>query len=363
MNIKLPNLFRNMVQKNLVKIGKKIIGDGKPIYIIGDIGLTNGGDIERTFKLIDELKKIGVDAVKFQMIKPDELLGDRNISYTYPTLTSGKISQNMYEMFSELNYTDEEWYKISKYVFSKGLEFICTSHVMSAVTLLEKCNVNVHKICTWSTTHKRLIEKIGSTKKPLIIDTGASSTNELDELVKWFRNKGGKKLVILHDFHTNNFKEMNFKAIPFMKKRYQSPVGYTPQGRNFDLDFLSIGIGVNVLEKRITLDRKIPKNGHWKSLEPNEFKDWLIKVRNYEKALGKFEVKATKDDIKISKWGFKSLHAKIDMKKGQIIKDNQIQALRPGKGISASMIDKVIGKKIKINIKKNKVIKWENIFE
>ena len=116
MSIQLLNSFRNTVQKNLVKIGKKMIGDGKPIYIIGDIGLTNGGNIERTFKLIDELKKIGVDAVKFQMIKPDELLGDRNISYTYPTLKNGKISQNMYEMFSELNYTDEEWYKISKYV-------------------------------------------------------------------------------------------------------------------------------------------------------------------------------------------------------------------------------------------------------
>ena len=351
-----------MDQKNSVKIGRKKIGDRNPIYIIGDIGLTNGGNLERTFKLIDTLCNLGVDAVKFQMIKPDELLGDKKINYTYPTLKKGNITQNMYKMFSELNFSDEEWYKISKYVFKKGLEFICTSHVLSAVPLLEKCNIRLHKICTWSTNHKRLIQLIGTTKKPLMIDTGTLTTKKLDELYSWYKSRGGKKMIILHDFHTNNFNEMNFKAIPFMKKRYRSPVGYTPQGRNSDLDFLSVGLGVNVLEKRITLDRKIAKNGHWKSLEPKEFKDWLNKIKNIEKSLGNYEVKPTKNDISISKWGFKSLHAKVDIGKGEIIKDQLVKAVRPGNGISADKIDEVIGKKARNNIKKNKVIKWRNLY-
>ena len=91
MNIKSPIQLINMDQKNSVKIGRKKIGDRNPIYIIGDIGLTNGGNLERTFKLIDTLCNLGVDAVKFQMIKPDELLGDKKINYTYPTLKKGNI--------------------------------------------------------------------------------------------------------------------------------------------------------------------------------------------------------------------------------------------------------------------------------
>ena len=125
-----------MKKNNNIKIGKKIVGDNKPIFIIADLGLTNGGDIKRTFKLIDIASKLKVDAVKFQLIGPDHILGDKKISYTYPTLKNGMIKQNMYEMFKELEYTPLEWYKISKYVKSKNLEFICTSHFIEAVEIL-----------------------------------------------------------------------------------------------------------------------------------------------------------------------------------------------------------------------------------
>ncbi len=344
---------------NNIQIGKKRIGDGKKIYIMGDIGLTNGGDIERTFKLIDFLKKLGVDAVKMQMLGPNELLGDKKVKYTYPTLNNGLISQNMFQMFSELNYSNEEWFKISKYCFSKKLEFICTSHFIGAVSILEKCEVNIHKICTWSLNHRRLIEEIGKTKKPLMIDTGASTLKEIKKLFSWHANKGGKGKLILHDFHTENIHEMNFNNIKTFKENFNCPVGYTPQGRNYEFDLMSIGLGVNILEKRLTVDRSIPKNGHWKSLEPTEFKQWIKKIRDCESALGSFKVKPTTEDLKISKWAFKSLYTNQNVKKGEIAKDEMFSAKRPGDGISPSEINKIIGKKFKKNVLKGSICKRE----
>ena len=141
-----------------IELGSKKIGDGHPIYIMADVGLTNGGDIERAMKLIDIVSGFGVDAIKFQMIGPDTLLGDKSIEYTYPTLKDGSITENMHSMFSDLSYTDEQWFAIANYARQKGLEFICTSHFMGAVPLLEKIGVNIHKICTWSLSHKRLVE-------------------------------------------------------------------------------------------------------------------------------------------------------------------------------------------------------------
>ena len=85
---------------------------------MADLGLTNGGDLDRTFNLIDIAAKMNVDAVKFQMIDPDNLLGDISVEYTYPTLYDGPKTENMYEMFSKLNYTDEQWLKIANYVRS-----------------------------------------------------------------------------------------------------------------------------------------------------------------------------------------------------------------------------------------------------
>lgn len=345
----------------VVKIGKKKIGKDKKIYIIGDVGLTNNGSLKDAFKLINILSNFGVDAVKFQMIGPDILLGDKKISYTYPTLKNGKKTENMFSMFSNLNFSLLEWKKISNFCRKKKIEFICTSHFSDAVDILEKLNVKTHKICTWSQTHRRMIEKIGRTKKPLIIDTGAYTTKDFNDMVKWYRSNGGKNLIVLHDFHTNNEKFMNFKSIPYIKKKYKCVVGYTPQGRDDTMDLVAIGLGAQVLEKRITLKRSTPKNGHFKALEVKEFKTWLDKVKKIELALGKEQIIPTPDDIKDSKKYFKSLYANIDIKKGDIIKEYMISERRPGIGIPASKIYQVIGKKAKRNISEGKMIKLIDI--
>ena len=145
--------------KNSIKINNKYIGDNNPVYLIADLGLTNGGDIERTFKLIDISSKLKVDAVKFQLIGPEHLLGDKKISYTFPTLSKGRIKQNMFKMFKELEYSNEQWYKISNYAKSKKLEFICTSHFEGAVDILEKCKVNIHKTHSKTPLTKQAISR------------------------------------------------------------------------------------------------------------------------------------------------------------------------------------------------------------
>ena len=347
--------------KNSIKINNKYIGDNNPIYLIADLGLTNGGDIERTFKLIDISAKLKVDAVKFQLIGPEHLLGDKKVSYTFPTLSKGRIKQNMFKMFKELEYSNEQWYKISNYAKSKKLEFICTSHFEGAVDILEKCKVNIHKICVWSSTHKRLVQLIGKTKKPLMIDTGALDTKMTDNIYQWHKNSGGKGFLVLHDFHTNNIAEMNFKSIPFIKKRYKCPVGFTPQGREDKFDFFSIGLGANILEKRLTISRSIPKNGHWKSLEPKEFKNWIDNVRLYEKSLGMYNIVPTKEDKRQSKLYFKSLFIKKDIPKNTKIKEDMLASMRPGKGIPTTKIDQIIGKKAKFNLKKGNILKLNQI--
>ena len=345
----------------VVKIGKKKIGKSNKIYIIGDIGLTNNGSIKDTFKLIDVLTKFKVDAVKFQMIGPDVLLGDKKINYTYPTLKNGNKTENMYKMFSGLNYSFSEWKKILNYCKKKKIDFICTSHFLDAVKILEKLKVKVHKICTWSQTHRRLIEAIGKTKKPLIVDTGAYTEKDFKEMINWYRSGGGRQLIVLHDFHTSNTKYMNFKSIQYIKKKYKCVVGYTPQGRDDTMDLVAVGLGVDILEKRITLDRSIPKNGHFKALNIEEFSNWLKKIRYAEKALGKERIIATPDDIKDSKKYFKSLYVSKNLKKGEIIKENIIEERRPGTGIPASKIYKILGKKVRKNISAGQMLKFSEI--
>jgi sialic acid synthase SpsE len=338
-----------------------MIGDGHPIYTIADIGLTNGGDLERTYRLIDVAAEAGFDAVKLQMIGPDILLGDKQVEYTYPTLHDGPKTENMYAMFSELTYTDDEWDLIADYSRERELEFICTAHYMGAVPLLEKIGVNVHKICTWSMTHKRLVQAIGSTGKPLLLDGGAFTVKSLMETLDWHACAGGRGALILHDFHTEEHSEMNFRAIPYMKKMLGIPVGYTPQGRDQDMDFMSIGLGVNMLEKRLTLDRGIPKNGHIKALEPKEIKIWISRVKELELALGISAVVPTTKDIETSRWAFKSLYTTVDIKAGELIVDDMLTGQRPGDGIPANRIDDVCGRRAIKDIPQETKLSWDDL--
>lgn len=349
------------ISGDCVAVGNKVIGDGHPIYIMADVGLTNGGDIERTMRLIDTAAELGVDAVKFQMIGPETLLGDKSVEYTYPTLKGDPVTENMFEMFKGLSYSEEQWVSIANYTREKGLEFVCTSHYMGAVPILERIGVNIHKICTWSVTHKRLVQEIGKTGKPLMLDTGASTAAELSELFAWHGAAGGRGVVILHDFHTTARNEMNFRAIPYMKRNYAAPVGYTPQGRDSDMDFMAIGLGANILEKRITLDRATPKNGHIKALEPDEFKDWLLRVRELETSLGMPTVLPTKIDLEQTQRYFKSLYSKVDISEGTVFTDEHLEARRPGTGISARLVDDVCGRRAAREIPKETLLSWNDL--
>ena len=350
-----------MIDIATIRVGDRLVGTGQPVFLIADVGLTNGGDLKRALMLIEIAKELGVDAIKFQMIGPEYLLGDRKITYTYPTITHGNVTENMFEMFSALTFSPSEWNKISQAAKSAGLEFICTSHYLDAVDILEELNVVCHKICSWSVTHKRLIQKTGKTGKPLFMDMGTSTQSSLLELSDWYYNEGGSAMIPLHDFHTSDATEMNFRSIEHLRNLLATPVGYTSPGRSSHHEYMAMGLGVNVIEKRLTHDRTIPKNGHWKALEPDEFRGWIGIIKELELSLGSKVIRPTKGDIEISKWAFKSIFAIKTIARDTTITDDMVDGRRPGNGISAKRIDDVVGKKANCDIQPGTMMKWEMI--
>ena len=113
--------------------------------------------------------------------------------------------------------------------------------------------------------------------------TQGQLTSRTDELSRFYSSQGGGEVIVLYDFHTTNVQEMNFKAIQGMiNSGYE--VIIVPQGRRDWLDYMSIGLGAKI-EKRLTIGRTIPANGHWKAHEPSEFKDWINNLRECVKAL------------------------------------------------------------------------------
>lgn len=336
----------------MIKIGNRTIGDGNPIFIMADVGVTNGGDFERSKKLIQLAADAGADAIKFQYIGRDSLLGDRTTEASYTCDDGEVITKTLYELFEPFDYPEEQWQELVVYSRELGIEFICTAHVLEAVPLLERVGVDVHKICAWSSDHKRLIQALGRTGKPLMLDTGNYTSTSLERTLNWHSESGGKGAILLHDFHTSLPGEMNFNAIPYMKRVYGYPVGYTPQETDDRLDFMSVGLGANVLERRLTVDRTIRELGHAKAYEFKEFKEWVAKVRRAESALGFENVLPPKANLEARQSYFKSLFINEDLKAGTVLEDSMLDARRPGDGIWAGRVDEILGRKLNKDVSK-----------
>lgn len=311
-------------------------------FIIADLGLTCGGSLSRAISLIDIASILGVDAVKFQMIDSAELLGDTSVTYTYPLLSGVTKTENMFSMFKKLEFTDHEWHELATRCQNKNVEMIVTCHVESAVARIEKLNLKVNKICTWSLNHYRMIASLAKNNKPLILDTGTINMEELLSLKKFYHSNGGSDLFVLFDFHTSNEEEMNFSSIKSLIAA-GFPVGYTPQGRKDWLDYMSVGLGVSFLEKRLTLSRNFDENGHWKALTPDEFFLWMSQLNQCSNSLGDGIFKGTKQDKLDSQKYYKSAWLSKSVSKGDLIVENDFVYKRPGTGISSQDMMSFIG--------------------
>jgi sialic acid synthase SpsE len=327
------------------------------VFIMADLGLTNGGDLNHALELIDVASELNVDAVKFQMIDSAELLGDKTIEYTYPTLSQGKKTENMYQMFLKLEFSDDDWLVIKNHCDKRDIGLVITSHVESAVERINKLNLPVNKICTWSLNHYKMIGNLAKNGKPLIIDTGTIDLNDLIDLKEFYTKSGGGEIIILYDFHTSELSEMNFNVIQNLKDR-GFIVGYTPQGLKDWLDYMAVGLGISVIEKRLTLSKNTPENGHWKAHEPDDFRIWMKNINECRQSLGASELTPTTLDNRDAKKYYKSAWLKSNVEKGSEIHEDLFVYKRPGTGVGSREIYKnYIGKIFEKSFKAGEMFK------
>lgn len=320
-----------------VKLGSRLIGDAQPIYLMADLGLTNGGDIGRAKELIHIAGDSGVEAVKFQMLEAEKLLGDHSIEYTYPTMKDGPRTENMLEMFKGLEYSDDQWAELKQTADSRGLDMIVTCHYEGGVERTNHLDLIANKICTWSLSHRRMIEQLAANGKPLMFDTGTITRADLIALEDVYKKAGGGELIVLHDFHTDVETEMNFRALE-VYRQLGMVAGYTPQGRSDWLDYMSVGMGAAILEKRLTTSRDIPANGHWKAHEPDEFAEWVECIRRCERAIGNPVIEPTTQDQQDAQKYYKSAFLVRDVKRGDPIQQSDFVFKRPGTGVSSWLV-------------------------
>ncbi|SDH15059.1 N-acetylneuraminate synthase family protein [Roseospirillum parvum] len=343
-----------MTKSKTLVIGDRSIGPGHPCYLIVEVGTTCLGDIDHALALVEAGAAAGVDAVKFQVIDPDQI-SDPAVTYTYRS-GGETFEANMKEMFSRLAFSEAEWQRIADHCAAHGVHFFATVDYPAGVDLLDRLGAPAHKLGAWDATYKELIEKVGATGKPTFVDLGPATEQEVAQMAQWFQEAGGSSLIFLHDYHTSEPSQMNMRAVQFLDQTYPWPVGYSSPGLDHDLDFLALGLGATCLEKRLILSRQQRAFHADESLEPDELKDWVARIRRAEASLGTVAIRPSDKDLADARKYYRSLCTLTEVKAGEAFTADNLGAKRPADGLAPARLTEFLGRRAARDLPLNTLI-------
>ncbi len=344
-----------------VNIGGKWIGDGEPCFIIAEAGINHNGEITLAKQLIDEAKKAGADAVKFQTFKSEGVMTASAEMASYQKKNLGK-TQSQIEMVRKYEFEYETFKELKKYCDDRGIIFLSTPHSYDAIDFLDPL-VPAYKIGSGDITNLPAIEEIGKKGKPVLISAGMATLEEIQDAIETVRNVGNEQIVLLQCVtnYPADLKDQNLRTIKTMRDEYDVLTGFSDHTVGTLAAIIAVSLGACILEKHFTLSRDLPGPDHKASMEPQELKELVELVRDADIALGDGLKKPTKTETDIAAVARKSLVASINISKGTIITKDMIDIKRPGTGMKPSRLKDVIGKRARENIRRDDVLQEDMI--
>ena len=343
-----------------ITIRHRTIGDNHPLFITAEVGVTCNYDLQISKELIDVVHESGADAAKFIFWFPEEIMSDKSISYSYETL-SGTQSENMFEMLNKLRFTLDQWHELKAYADSKDVILFGTVNSPSGIEYAEAIGLEAYKLSSWDFNYHPLWSQIAALGKPMIIDTGPVNSLDVAKVMQLMKDANNDQSILVHCFHTDNYAEMNMRAIPYMRRAFNTLVGYSSAKQDSETDIMAITLGAVYLEKRLTLGRDLPGHHHVLSFEPKEFEEYVKLMRHLQTALGAFDLRPSPNDLKERKRWFRHLVANRDIPKGTTLTADMLEGKRPEGGISPEYINFFIGRQTKRDLKYNEALSWNAV--
>ncbi|AKE52349.1 pseudaminic acid synthase [Kangiella geojedonensis] len=340
-------------------IDGRVIGEGFAPYIIAEMSANHNGDINKGFRIIEEAKKAGADAVKIQTYRPDTITLDSNLPDFM--ITDGLwAGRNLYELY-EWAHTPWEWHKpLFEHARKLGITIFSSPFDTTAVDLLEDLNSPAYKIASFEAIDLPLIKYVANTGKPMIISTGMADAEEIQEAIEAAREGGCKELAILHcvSGYPAPAADYNLRTIKDMAKRYGLVTGLSDHTLDNTTAITSVALGASIIEKHFTLDRSGGGPDDSFSLEPLELEALCRDTKTAWQALGEVNYgrkSSEQGNVKFRR----SLYFVKDLKAGETITEDAIRSVRPGFGLAPKYLDEVIGKKVKCDVKSATAVGWD----
>jgi N-acetylneuraminate synthase len=319
------------------------------VIIIAEAGVNHNGSIKLAKKLIDAAVYAGVDLIKFQTFKSESLVSKSANKAAYQFENTNDRSESQLQMLKKLELSKEQHYEIVSYCNEKNISFFSTAFDIESLEFLKELGLSMVKIPSGEITNLPYLRKAAELFSEVIISTGMSTLNEIEQAINVFLNAGNDRnnISILHcnTEYPTNMKDVNLLAMNTIKKIFNTKVGYSDHTLGTEIPIAAVALGAKIIEKHFTLDRSLPGPDQLASLEPNELKFMVDSIRNIELAIsGSGQKIPSESEIKNIEIVRKSIVAKTNILKGEVFSEKNITTKRPGNGLSPMQWDNVIGK-------------------
>lgn len=330
--------------------GHRIAVD-EPPYIIAELSANHNGKLETALKIIEEAKKAGADAVKLQTYRPDTITLDCDSEdfQIHGGLWDGKT---LYKLYEEA-YMPWEWHtELFDHARRLGITIFSSPFDTTAIDLLESLNTPAYKIASFEAVDLPLIKYAASTGKPMIISTGMADAEEIQEAIDAAHEGGCKELAILHcvSGYPAPAADYNLRIIPDMVQRFGLVTGLSDHTLDNTTAITSVALGVSIIEKHFTLDRRGGGPDDSFSLEPVELDALCRDSKTAWEALGKVDYGRKSSEQSNAKFR-RSLYFVKALKAGEIIAPDAVRSVRPGYGAAPKYFEQVIGKRVVCDVK------------
>ena len=331
----------------------------KKVYIIAEAGVNHNGDLNMAKALIQKAYEAGADAVKFQTFKAKNLASKTALKANYQKQTTD-INQSQYEMLKALELSFNDHIELIKHAKKFGIEFLSTAFDIDSANMLYELGVKTFKIPSGEITNLPLLRTIAKFQKPIILSTGMATMSEIDSalgILKQYTKLENITILHANTQYPTPFCDVNLKAMNSIGAEFGVKFGYSDHTLGIYVPIAAVALGASVIEKHFTLDKSLNGPDHKASLEPNELKMMVEGIRAIEIALGDGIKRPSPSEIENINIARKSIVAKCDIKKGEILNEQNITTKRATPpGISPMKWDEIIGQVAKKDYKEDEII-------
>jgi N,N'-diacetyllegionaminate synthase len=317
------------------------------VIIIGEAGVNHNGDMNLAKKLIDVAVEAGVDYVKFQTFKSENLVSTNAKKADYQIENTKNHDESQLQMLRKLELSHAQHEDLISYCNKKNISFFSTAFDLDSLNYLKELGLKLVKIPSGEITNLPYLRRAASLFKEVILSSGMSTMEEISEALEIFLQAGISKdnITILHcnTEYPTPMKDVNLMAMLTIQKRFGVKIGYSDHTLGIEVPIAAVALGGKMIEKHFTLDRSLPGPDQLASIEPGELKSMVSAIRNIELAISGTGIKepseSEKKNMAVAR---KSIVAKTSILKGEKFNEHNITTKRPGTGISAMRWDEVI---------------------